>query len=131
MRNKSILRWFLMPLGTIVMILFLYIVVFMIIHGIGIFSDNQVLKLDYPNNEIEIINSNEYVIDSVCIAYSDNVYFSKSLKNKSEGSRMITLNTSNHNYKVYTDSLSALIKDTLLVGRTNVHVFIREKETFF
>ena len=103
----------------------------MIIHGIGIFSDNQVLKLDYPNNEIEIINSNEYVIDSVCIAYSDNVYFSKSLKNKSEGSRMITLNTSNHNYKVYTDSLSALIKDTLLVGRTNVHVFIREKETFF
>ena len=103
-----------------------FMVIYYIVFNL-IFPDVQVLKFDYPNNQIEIINSNEYIIDSVSIASSSHIYYSKSLKNKSEGSKIVTLDTSNDNYKIYTDSLSVLTKDSLSVYTS---VFIREKEGF-
>jgi hypothetical protein len=70
--------------------------------------DYQTLKINSADKEISIISSDEFIIDSISVERFGILYFSKSLKNKSEGKSMISLSKNDNDYQVYVDSLSVL-----------------------
>ncbi|OED47249.1 hypothetical protein AB832_00645 [Flavobacteriaceae bacterium (ex Bugula neritina AB1)] len=86
--------------------------------------DYQTIKIDNQNKEIEIINSEKFVIDSVSIEKLGKLYFSKSLKNKSKGSKLISLKNNDSDYRLYIDSLSTLKCDD---DNLSLDIVIREK----
>lgn len=88
----------------------------------------QVLKIDYANNEISIINSDEFVIDSISIERFGILYFSKSLREKSKGVSVIKLDESNTQYKVFVDNLHVLECD---MDNLSLDIFIRKKGSTF
>lgn len=86
--------------------------------------DYQTFQLDNLNKEISIISSDEFVIDSVSIERFGGLYFSKSLKDKSRGKSIISLDESYKEYQIYVDSLSALKCDT---DNLSLDIIIRKK----
>jgi len=70
--------------------------------------DYQTLKVDNQNQELEIISLGEFVIDSVSIEKIGTLYFSKSLEDKTKGSKSISFKNVDMDYQTYIDSLSVL-----------------------
>ncbi len=86
--------------------------------------DYQNLKIDNADKEISIINSEEFVIDSISIERFGVLYFSKSLKNKSKGKASISMIEKDNDYQVYVDSLSVLKCDE---DDLSLDIIIRKK----
>lgn len=86
--------------------------------------DYQTLKVDNQNQELEIISSGEFVIDSVSIEKFGTLYFSKSLEDKTKGSKSISFKNVDMDYQTYIDSLSVLKCDD---DNLSLDIIIRKK----
>lgn len=86
--------------------------------------DYQTLKIDNQNKELEIVSSEEFVIDSVSIEKFGTLYFSKSLEDKTKGSKSISFKNIDTGYQTYIDSLSVLNCDD---DNLSLDIIIRKK----
>lgn len=72
------------------------------------YTDYQSLIINTDDNEIHLLNSNDFVIDSISIDYLGKNYYSLALIDKSQGKGEISLATPCIDYKLHLNDLKNL-----------------------
>lgn len=86
--------------------------------------DYQILEVDYSTGKIRIVDSNEYVIDSLVISKFGEVKYSIAIVNRQNGENKIILNDISSDYKTYKNELKNLdCNETDL----DLNIYIRKK----
>lgn len=87
--------------------------------------DYQTLIINTKSNEISLLKSNDFIINSISIDYLGKNYFSLALINKLKETNKILLIKPDNNYKIYLNNLKKLTcKDDI-----NLNVVIRKKDS--